>query len=189
MRPQPDDYPDHIERALEALTSDGLDAGAAALEPIAYPPRDLAGKRRVGREVMAQILRRDHFLCRYCGGKTIVTPVMELLGALYPEAFPFQSSGWKAGVTHPAIISRSPAIDHVLPVAYGGGNDPDNLVTACNACNTIKSDFTLEDAGVDATSDRGIDLGRIDSLLRAAVGARAKTETGLPPQLDAGPRS
>ncbi|WP_192258628.1 HNH endonuclease [Mesorhizobium caraganae] len=34
-------------------------------------------------------------------------------------------------------------IDHVHPVAEGGGNDEDNLVTACFNCNRGKSDVPL----------------------------------------------
>jgi hypothetical protein len=30
-------------------------------------------------------------------------------------------------------------IDHVVPIALGGGDDPDNLVTACAECNAGKS--------------------------------------------------
>jgi hypothetical protein len=147
MRPQPDDYPDHIENALEALVRDGLEAGANALAPIAYPPRELRRERKVDRAMMVTVFKRDHFLCRYCGGKTILTPLMELMGVLYPDVFPFQSAGWKAGVTHPAVISRSPAVDHVVPVVYGGVNSDENLVTACSPCNTIKADFSLEMLG------------------------------------------
>ena len=31
-------------------------------------------------------------------------------------------------------------VDHVLPVACGGGNEPSNLVSACEDCNAGKSD-------------------------------------------------
>ncbi len=144
MRPQSDDYPDHLERVLSALVDHGRDAGERELRPIAYPPREAARKRAVTRPAMARIFRRDHFVCRYCNGKTILTPLMELLGALYPDSFPYQSDAWRAGVTHPAVIARSPAVDHVDPVAHGGSNHDDNLVTACWLCNAIKSDFTLE---------------------------------------------
>jgi len=34
-------------------------------------------------------------------------------------------------------------VDHVLAVANGGGNERDNLVTACNTCNLGKSDVPL----------------------------------------------
>jgi hypothetical protein len=144
MRPQSDDYPDYIERAVRALVQEGPDAGERELQPIAYPPRVIEAKRAVSRSTSARIFKRDRFVCRYCNGKTILTPVMELLGVLYPKIFPFQSEGWKAGITHPAVIARSPAVDHVEPIAHGGSNDDENLATACWPCNAIKSDFTLE---------------------------------------------
>lgn len=36
-------------------------------------------------------------------------------------------------------------VDHINPVALGGGNDIDNLVTACESCNQGKSDRSLSD--------------------------------------------
>lgn len=152
MRSEADEYPEYIERAIQALLSGGVDAGAAALEPIAYPPQVLPRRRSLSRAQMVRIFRRDSFLCRYCGGKTVITSVMELLGGIYPELFPFQSSAWKAGVTHPAVVTRSPAVDHVVPAAHGGTDDDANLVTACTPCNSIKSDFTLDQLGWELLS-------------------------------------
>jgi hypothetical protein len=43
-------------------------------------------------------------------------------------------------------------VDHVLPVALGGQNDPSNLVTACRDCNAGKSS-TSPDAAVVADVD------------------------------------
>lgn len=34
-------------------------------------------------------------------------------------------------------------LDHIVPVAAGGGNDPSNLLTSCRACNGGKSDRLL----------------------------------------------
>lgn len=34
--------------------------------------------------------------------------------------------------------------DHVIPLSQGGTSDPDNLVTACRACNCGKSGRTVE---------------------------------------------
>lgn len=36
-------------------------------------------------------------------------------------------------------------VDHVVPVAAGGGNEPGNLTTACAECNLGKSDSFLAD--------------------------------------------
>lgn len=143
MRPQSDEYPDHLERVLEAIVNEGVAAGERELQPIATAPKVIARKRAVTRETSARIFMRDHFVCRYCDGKTVLTPVMELLGVLYPDSFPYESAAWRAGVTHPAVIARSPAVDHVEPVSWGGSSDDDNLVTACTPCNSIKADMTI----------------------------------------------
>jgi hypothetical protein len=39
-------------------------------------------------------------------------------------------------------------VDHVVPVAQGGSDDPGNLVTACNWCNATKSDRTPSQANL-----------------------------------------
>jgi hypothetical protein len=72
----------------------------------------------------------------------------ELLASLYPDIFPFESHAWRGGVTHPAFATRSPMVDHVRPGATGGDwASLENLVTACNLCNSIKADFELEQLG------------------------------------------
>lgn len=38
-------------------------------------------------------------------------------------------------------------VDHAMPVQLGGGDDPDNLVTACKQCNSGKAGRTPEQAG------------------------------------------
>lgn len=39
-------------------------------------------------------------------------------------------------------------LDHIIPEIKGGGNDLDNLVTACRACNAKKREFSIEQAGM-----------------------------------------
>jgi hypothetical protein len=96
---------------------------------------------------MAEIYVRDGFRCRYCGRRTIPTVIMELLGGIYPEVFPFHRN-WKGGRTHPAIISRSPVLDHVVPGSQGGAwSAKQNLVTACWPCNAVKGDLSLRQLG------------------------------------------
>ncbi|HEX6510108.1 MAG TPA: HNH endonuclease [Chloroflexota bacterium] len=94
-----------------------------------------------------QILRRDGWLCRYCGRKTIFEPVMRLLGALFPDDFPHHPN-WKNGYTHPAVLTRTAEVDHIVPGSRGGSwTDPENLVACCSRCNTSKADLTLEEVG------------------------------------------
>jgi 5-methylcytosine-specific restriction endonuclease McrA len=143
MRPQSDTYPEVLDRTLRAVVSSGVSAGRAILAEIAYLPRDVAPRPPVDAKRQGAIFLRDRFYCRYCNGKTILTSVMELVGTLYPEIFPYHGH-WKGGLTHPAFLTRSAIVDHVEPGAWGGGwDDPDNLVTACWPCNSVKSDFTL----------------------------------------------
>jgi hypothetical protein len=44
------------------------------------------------------------------------------------------------GATPPSVILH---IDHINPVAFGGGNETDNLVTSCAGCNLGKSSVPL----------------------------------------------
>lgn len=76
----------------------------------------------VSRRLRFEILRRDSYTCRYCGG---TAPDVKL------------------------------TVDHVIPVALGGSDEPANLVTACGPCNGGKASIApdspiVED--VDATA-------------------------------------
>lgn len=58
----------------------------------------------------------------------------------------FKRDGFKCqycGAVPPDAILH---VDHIVPVAGGGDNDQDNLVTACSDCNGGKSDRPLETA-------------------------------------------
>lgn len=46
------------------------------------------------------------------------------------------------GAHPPAVILH---VDHINPIALGGGNEMDNLVTACEPCNLGKSARSLAD--------------------------------------------
>jgi 5-methylcytosine-specific restriction endonuclease McrA len=147
VRPQDDSYPEAVQAVLAATCSGGLDAGAEALEAIAYPPRDMPRRPTLPRRTVVQVLHRDRFHCRYCNGQTILHPISRLLGTLFPEAYPYHAN-WKAGLTHPAIIARTSVVDHVIPGTQGGSwTDVNNMVTACWPCNAIKADFTLDQLG------------------------------------------
>ena len=145
--PPSDDYPEVLSDVIDAILSRGLSAGAEALAPIAFVRRDVQRRPSMSRSLQGEVYRRDRFTCRYCGGRLIPTPVMELIGELYPDDFPFHPN-WKGGQTHPAILSRSPVVDHVEPGSLGGDwARLDNLVTACWPCNGRKADFSLEQLG------------------------------------------
>lgn len=147
MHPAADDYPQVLKVAVDAVLREGVAAGEEVLSRIAYPPREIPRRPSLPRSVSARIYVRDRFHCRYCGRRVIPTVIMELLGSLYPDSFPFHPA-WKGGLTHPAILSRSPVVDHVIPGSSGGDwSDEANLVTACWPCNAAKADLSLEQIG------------------------------------------
>jgi len=62
-----------------------------------------------------QVLERDGRTCWICDAQTVST------------------------MNHP----RAASLDHVIPLARGGGNELDNLRIACRACNTERADHDL----------------------------------------------
>lgn len=65
------------------------------------------------------IYQRDGYKCWYCGTEIVVCDG--------------------------TINSRTGALDHKTPVKKGGTNSADNLVCCCWACNSRKSDKTVEE--------------------------------------------
>lgn len=55
------------------------------------------------------------------------------------EKYRDNKSCWYCGCK---TTTRNRQLDHLLPVALGGTNDPDNLVVCCKRCNTRKGDKT-----------------------------------------------
>lgn len=142
-----DPYPEALERALRRLADGDQDGALSVLHEIRFEPAPRRTERWPATSVIARVYARDRYQCRYCGEKTILTPVMRLLSRLFPEEFPMHPN-WKGDETHPAFVSRSTTLDHVQPIAGGGDPlDEGNLVTACWGCNRRKGDLTLEELG------------------------------------------
>lgn len=73
-------------------------------------PAEVRRRRRsLSMSARFHVLERDGFRCQYCGRGV-------------PEL--------RAG--------EELVVDHILPLAHGGTNDPSNLTTACSACNSGK---------------------------------------------------
>jgi hypothetical protein len=147
MRAPRDPYPDALARIIDARIEG--DEETALAEMTRY--RFLLPERKTVRwpaiSVIATVYARDHYHCRYCGERVILTAVMRLVSRLYPGLFPYHPN-WKADSTHPAFISRSATLDHVQPITGGGDpTDPANMVTACWGCNRRKGDLRLDEIG------------------------------------------
>lgn len=146
---------DILQRAAEHLVNGRADQARAELrelskvdvmeaavlaswpaQPSAYSPRP-----GLSQTLQVEILRRDCWLCRYCGRKLVAGGVLALIGKLCPGEFPFPPGHhMPTDRTHPAAIRVYPNVDHVRAGSSGGAwSDPDNLVAACTPCNERKS--------------------------------------------------
>lgn len=63
-------------------------------------------------------------------------------------------------------------VDHIIPVAHGGKNDDDNLVTACEACNNGKSARFHDPILAEVVDLRG----QVAELQRTVLALRARNE-------------
>lgn len=92
----------------------------------------------VSKRTRYEVLRRDGFACRYCGG---AAPDVRL------------------------------TVDHVMPVALGGNDEPSNLVAACVDCNSGKASTKPDDEIVDDVRRDALRWSRA-----VTVAARAATQ-------------
>jgi HNH endonuclease len=72
-------------------------------------------------------------------------------------------------------------VDHLKPVAEGGGDEEENLITACEGCNGGKGKSLIENAGpTDTDSARRaqemIEQSRLADLAEEAANARARLQ-------------
>jgi len=149
---------DGLRSILAAMAAGDL---VAATTMVAELPQVPFEKRRwrgpggsTGREgpaapapVREEVLRRDHYICRYCGQRVLHPRIAPYLTAHFPLLLPYrfnmpETDTPKGPHTHFGFIRTYPEIDHVVP---DGGNVLTNLVTACTPCNNYKSNRLLED--------------------------------------------
>lgn len=93
-----------------------------------------------------RVFFRDGFIDRYTGSRLVNPAVLRILSTLFPVEFPFHKN-WKMDETHPAYWELTPTVDHVLPLARGGGDLADNWVTTSMVRNSLKAHWTIEELG------------------------------------------
>ena len=146
---------DGISKLVAAITSPpavGIDR-AELLAAVAHSRAEIARRPTVSTRSAVAIFHRDSWTCRYCGIKTIAPPFLRFLGEIYPKEFSYHPN-WKAGETHEAWLLISTSLDHLVPGARGGDwLAPENLVTACWACNSAKADLLLDELGWELLSE------------------------------------
>lgn len=94
-----------------------------------------------------EVLARDGFRCRYCGLGVVPKNVLAAYSAAVGSDV-FRATGTNAE-RHGAVLAFRANVDHVVPWNLGGKTVPENLVTACWACNYGKAGYTLEQMGLD----------------------------------------
>jgi len=135
-----------------------LEQVCAALSTDAGPARDIlrahapfvpvARERRRSPPLRDQfkIFARDGYIDCYSGQRLVFPGVLRLLSILMPEEFPFHPN-WKMDRCHAAYWHLYPTIDHLIPIARGGTNEPVNMVTTSMLRNSAKLSWTLEELG------------------------------------------
>lgn len=109
-------------------------------EPMAREKRNFTIRQRM------EVFVRDGFVDRYSGEKMINPGFLRLLSILCPKEFPYQGN-WKIGECHFAYWERFPTVDHIFPIARGGADSAENMVTTNMKNNQIKANWTLEEVG------------------------------------------
>lgn len=135
-----------ISRVCDALLQ-GETERAAGIASAEYPFVPLAKAERRYTEVeMMRVFVRDGFIDRYSGQRLVFPGTLRLLSHLMPEQFPAHKN-WKMSESHMIFWELFPTIDHVVPVARGGGDEDANWVTTSMLRNSAKAQWTLDELG------------------------------------------
>jgi 5-methylcytosine-specific restriction endonuclease McrA len=112
-----------------------------------YPfTKSLTHKRQYSKFQMCKVFLRDGFIDRYSGRKLLFPGLIKVLTIEFPEIFKYHRN-WKMSDTHMIYWDLFPTIDHLNPIARGGQNDFDNLITTSMIRNSAKSNWTIEEIG------------------------------------------
>ncbi len=155
-----------IEKVLTALL-EGQDEVAINIAKSEYPhsPRRRQ-KRSYSATTCMRVFMRDGFIDRYSGMRLVFPGALRILTVCLPNEFPCQAH-WKMNETHIAYWELYPTVDHIHPVARGGGNDEANLVTTSQLRNSAKSNWSLDELGWTLHQPR--DLAKWDGLLEMSL--------------------
>jgi 5-methylcytosine-specific restriction endonuclease McrA len=93
-----------------------------------------------------RIFERDHFICRYCGVRTIDPLTLIQVSRLIGNVMPYSTGGsHDPKVCHPIHWTLGTSFEHIKPRVLGGSNEDTNLIAACCVCNYAKNAYTLDE--------------------------------------------
>lgn len=135
-----------LAEVCQRLDGGSLDAASDTLRR-RYPFVPPAPSRRSYTALRcARVFVRDGFIDRYSGARLVFPGVFRLLTLVLPEDFPADAN-WTYSRTHPAYWQLFPTLDHVNPIARGGMDADDNVVTTSMLRNAAKAHWTLAELG------------------------------------------
>lgn len=136
-----------IKTICEILSSRGAsEASGVARQEYPFVPLLPSATRKYTETQALRVFVRDGFVDRYSGDLLLFPPVLRVLTALLPDVFPFHRN-WKMEETHQAYWEFFPTLDHVVPVACGGLDNEDNLVSTSMRWNSAKANSTMDELG------------------------------------------
>jgi hypothetical protein len=149
-----------ITQALHDLCSQ-LTAGATdAASSIArqhYPlPSTTRDRCAYTQADLARTALRDGFVDRYTGKRLVYPGVLRLLSTLLPTELPYHAN-WAYDKCHPMYWELYPTLDHVVPIARGGSDTPDNWVVTSQQMNSAKAHWTMQELGWELLPAGSID--------------------------------
>ena len=122
---------------------DVASAGSCIVERYPFIPIQTSSRNYTA-IIATRVFTRDGFIDRYSGERLIFPGALRLLSLLLPAEFPYHTN-WKMTETHPAFWSLYATVDHVEPIARGGSDSLDNLVTTSMLMNSAKSNWLLDE--------------------------------------------
>ena len=109
-------------------------------------------RKSLPKKLQLQVWKRDGWTCRYCSSPVFFAPTLKLLEGKSPGHGYWHSNG-KTGKMLGLFQMGWASVDHIIPVAKGGNDDLDNLVTACWKCNLNYKDKSVGEGKSEPTAD------------------------------------
>jgi 5-methylcytosine-specific restriction endonuclease McrA len=137
------------------LCEHGQMSGLHRMRRLAIPQPQYAGEvdRPLSRPIERWVFERDTYYCRYCGTRVVAKTVLAALENVVGQSV-FSSSTNTNSKDHGIVLVFKAVADHVVPRRLGGRTDLDNLVTACQACNYGKFNYTIDQLGLSDPRER-----------------------------------
>ncbi len=104
------------------------------------------------RKRLLELFSNDNYRCRYCG-TPIVGDRKQFVALSERLAMPELVVTGGNEARHGLYLTFRGSHDHLVPLAEGGTNDMENLLTACWPCQFGKYKFSLLDVGLNEPLD------------------------------------